>query len=193
MSAAHLQAARERLVAKGLLQDGDSLSCLLPADGGVLSLVQGSDGAQAPILHRQLYAARLDAGAALLARLPWASALAHSGETMPGVFDEQLRHLGAQVRAVETVSTAALADGANAYLTPEGVLCIGMTLERLVFNAELLEKCAKAFVLARVGGQQVRKIPWLVRWIATGRLRRDQRSAAEHHARGEEAPRTAGY
>ncbi|MBV8500275.1 MAG: hypothetical protein JO006_00995 [Paucibacter sp.] len=200
-----LEAARTRLTAKGLLQEGDSLSCRLPASGEMLSLVHRvgepglvqrtalEQGAAAMPVHALLYAARQDAGAALLARLPWAGALAVSRDTMPGVFDEQLRHLGARVRPIKAIAPAAVADGANAYITPQGVLCIGMTLERLIFNAELLEKCAKAYVLARVSGHAVGTIPWLVRWIATGRLRRDQRRAGEHHARGEAAPRSVGY
>jgi len=73
------------------------------------------------------------------------------------------------------------------------VLCLGMTLERLVFNAELLEKCAQAYLLARATGLAVRRIPWLVRLVATGRLRRDQRRAAASYARGEAPGRVAGY
>jgi len=200
-----LEAARTRLLAKGLLKDGDSLSRLLPASREMLVLVQGADASVGPSrialdgtrpalpLHGQLYGARSDAGAVLLARLPWAGALSVSGETMPGVFDEQLRHLGLQVAPIEAFNAAAVADGANAYLTSQGVLCLGMTLERLVFNVELLEKCAKAFVLARTSGHRIRTLPWLVRWVATSRLRRDQRCAAEYHARGQVAPRTAGY
>jgi len=39
----------------------------------------------------------------------------------------------------------------------------------------------------------VRRIPWLVRLVATGRLRRDQRRAAASYARGEAPARVAGY
>ena len=149
-------------------------------------------------VHRLIYLARADAGALLLSRQPWAAALPAAGGTLPGVFDEQLRHLGAHVtqiptpRALERVR-AHLAGGANAFGIGGQVLCLGMTLERLVFNAELLEKCAQAYLLARATGLAVRRIPWLVRLVATGRLRRDQRRAAASYARGEAPARVAGY
>jgi len=197
-----LLAAAARLAAKGLLRPGDSLSCRLPASAEMLWLVHDEAGAAprrvgfagaepVPPTHRAAYVERADVGAVLLARLPWAAALHGAGATLTGVFDEQLRHLGAQVAPLG--AGAALGDGANAYLTRDGALCLGMTLERLVFNAELLEKCAQAYALALASGNPVRRIPWLVRHIATGRLKRDQRRAAEHHARGEAAPRVAGY
>ena len=216
-----LDVARVRLAAKGLLKPGDSVSCRLPAPRHMLLVLQEEagpmtvqclhlDGAHtqdvrvtrdahdAAALHRRLYAARPDLGAALIGRMPWSALLHATGGPMPGLFDEQLRHLGWRVDRLDGLGSAAdleclLRSGANAYVAPGTVVCLGMTLERLVFNAELLEKCAKAYVLARVSGQRVRPIPWLVRWIATGRLRRDQRVAAAHHARGEFAPRLAGY
>lgn len=208
-----LEAARVRLAAKGLLKPGDSVSCRLPApqlmllvmqeDAGPMTVqclhLDGSDDHHEPTaLHRRLYAARPDVGAALIGRMPWSAALHATGGPMPGLFDEQLRHLGWRVDRLDSLAEAADLDrvmrsGGNAFAAPGTALCLGMTLERLVFNVELLEKCAKAYVLARVSGQRVRTIPWLVRWIATGRLRRDQRVAVAHHARGEFAPRVAGY
>ena len=59
-----------------------------------------------------------------------------------------------------------------------------MVPERTVFNAELLEKCAKAYVLATCAGLPVGRIPWLVRWIANGRLMKDERQAAAQYAMG---------
>ncbi|MDN3922368.1 class II aldolase/adducin family protein [Roseateles violae] len=203
-----LQAARQRLLSRQLLLPGDTLSCRVPGSGAML-LVSGDatvslrialDGvvASAADLHRAVYQARPDAGAVLLGRQAWAAALPEAGGVLPGVFDEQLRHLGWRVRAMAATAdparlAAGLREGANACVLGAKVLCLGTGLERLVFNAELLEKCAKAYLLARATGMSVRKIPWLVRWIATGRLRRDQRRAARSHQRGEAAPRSAGY
>jgi hypothetical protein len=143
-------------------------------------------------------AGRRHAVAAPARRQYWACALPAAGGVLPGIFDEQLRHLGARVAQVELPRNAAkvrarLAGGANAFGMGERVLCLGMTLERVVFNAELLEKCAQAYVLARASGLAVRRIPWLVRHIATGRLRRDERRAAASYARGEAPARVAGY
>ena len=207
-----LQAARERLSSRGLLLTCDSLSLRLPGAGACLFALEPPAGdasfARLPLalpstnaaaeVHRLIYLARADAGALLLSHQPWAAALPAAGGTLPGVFDEQLRHLGARVtqiptpRALERVR-AHLAGGANAFGIGAQVLCLGMTLERLVFNAELLEKCAQAYLLARATGLAVRRIPWLVRLVATGRLRRDQRRAAASYARGEAPARAAGY
>jgi ribulose-5-phosphate 4-epimerase/fuculose-1-phosphate aldolase len=93
-----------------------------------------------------------------------------------------VRHLG---RGVGRLGPTRLAGGDNAFVTLDHrVLCLGMTLDRLVFNAELLEKCAKAFVLAHSSGARLTRVPWFVRAIAGRRLRRDQRFAAQCHGLG---------
>ena len=206
--AQQFESARQRLQDKGLLMAGSRLSCRVPGTGTYLIGSHGGDGVRelpleaagesAKDLHRLIYLARPDVGAILLGRQPWASSLPTAGAVMPGIFDEQLRHLGWSVRPVEGLSNLEaardqLADGANAYTLDDQAICLGMTLERLVFNAELLEKCAKAWLLASASGMPVGKIPWLVRWIATGRLRKDQKRAADHHERGLAPPRSAGY
>jgi hypothetical protein len=62
---------------------------------------------------------------------------------------------------------------------------LGVTIDRVVFNAELFEKCAQSFILAHLTGRPIRTIPWLIRWIANGRLRRDQRRATAAYAQGQ--------
>ena len=209
LSVQQLQAARTRLTLKGLLQPDDSLSIRVP--GGEVVFMTELAGGDAPHrrlglgsittgvaeLHRLAYVARPDVGAILLNRQRWAAAIPAAGGTMPGIFDEQLRQLGWKVTQI-TPSTLIrarpqLAGGGNAFGIGDQVLCLGMTAERLVFNAELLEKCAKAYVLARATGLPVKSVPWLVRWIATRRLRREQRRAAASYARGELPPRSMGY
>jgi len=200
-----LQAARQRLSSKGLLSSGDSLSLRLAGTGACLLTLEGADAgssscdripfavpglSEAAELHRLIYLARCDAGALLLSRQRWAAALPAAGGTLPAVFDEQLRHLGARVAQMPTPRSreqvrAQLASGANAFGIGARVLCLGMTLERMIFNAELLERCAQAYLLAHATGLPVHRIPWLVRRVATGRLRRDQRRAAASYARGE--------
>jgi hypothetical protein len=62
-----------------------------------------------------------------------------------------------------------------------------------VLNAELLEKCAKAYVLAAATGQPVPTLPWWVCKIAIGRLHKDQRRAAERFAQALLPEETRGY
>jgi ribulose-5-phosphate 4-epimerase/fuculose-1-phosphate aldolase len=204
-----LRAARARLSVKGLLKPDDTLSIRVPGGDAVfLTEIAGGEAPHRSLglasittgaaeIHRLAYAARADVGAILLNRQPWAAALPAAGGTLPGVFDEQLRQLGWQVTQLTPSplfrADPELARGGNAFGMGEAVLCLGMTAERLVFNAELLEKCAKAYVLASATGLPVTQIPWLVRWIATRRLRREQRRAAASFARGELPAKSTGY
>ncbi|WP_460536306.1 class II aldolase/adducin family protein [Chitinimonas naiadis] len=211
-----LQAAG-RLQNKTLFAPGDGLSVRLPGEDAFLLLTgqtgngeteiarhpvgipwPGDDGIATQALHGLIYDQRPDVGAVLLNRQTWATALSHIPTPMPGVFDEQVRHLGHSVATIGPVADpaairAALKHGANAHGLGGRALCLGMTLERLVFNAELLEKCAKAFVLASSSGLQVGRIPWLVRWIANGRLKKDQQRAAASYARGQAPARSTAY
>jgi ribosomal protein L39E len=59
-----------------------------------------------------------------------------------------------------------------------------MTCERVLFNTELYEKCAQAFLLARASGNRIRRIPLWVRLIANRRLLKDERRAAESYRKG---------
>jgi ribulose-5-phosphate 4-epimerase/fuculose-1-phosphate aldolase len=198
--AAKLNDAATRLKAKGLLEAGDSLSMRLAGTGKFLLLEYKDGTMQIETLnllavsviadgrlasrHAAVYQARVDVGVVVMNRQPWALAL-HALGGMPGVFDEQIRHLGRAVACLEEQGGhTQFGSGGNAFVTGHGVLCMGMTIERAVFNAELLEKCAKAFVLASSTGKPVGRIPWLVRWIANGRLMKDERHAAEQYANG---------
>lgn len=203
--------AADRLIAKGLLGPGDRLSMRVPEKQAfVLLRFDDADGVKrcewgrladmAGGLHLRVYAERPDVGAIVSGRLPWSSVLAALNLTMPAVFDEQVRHLGLEVRrlaiGLDSVSPMpALASGANAYSLDDGALCLGMGLDRLLQNIEILEKCAESFVLATnaAGAGKVRRVPWLVRFIANGRLRKDQKDAAARHQRGERSVIKAGY
>jgi hypothetical protein len=59
-----------------------------------------------------------------------------------------------------------------------------MTAKRLALNAELFEKCAKAYVLARAAGGPVHAPAWWARAIAGRRLIKDERRAAARFAQG---------
>jgi len=166
--------ATARLIGKGLFRRGDSLSTRDHPDER----------------HRAFYQDRPDVGAVLIFSPPWAGALGLAPREMPGLFDEQVRHLG---RKVARFSPAALKSGDNAFLLGNSVLCLGMTLDRLVFNAELLEKCAKAFLLAHSTGSKLTLVPWWVRIIAGRRLLRDEKFSAHCYAEGRAPVFTSAY
>lgn len=151
-------------------------------------------------LHAAIYRLRDDAGAILTAQPAWGSRLGQLPEPMPAVFDEQARQLGSRVerlplqgRDLSQPGRTILLRRANAFLLGPGVLVVGYASERAVQNADLLEKCAKAYILARLTGGRIGSIPWLVRTVAGGRLRKDQRRAAEAWARGEAPGRFSTY
>jgi ribulose-5-phosphate 4-epimerase/fuculose-1-phosphate aldolase len=204
--------ARRRVLAKGLFAGPDaSVSLRLPA-GGALLIAEGTqavrrcdwnDGVHAirrddaAALHAMVYRLRPDVGAVLVGGGRYARLLAESGEAMPVLFDEQARHLGRMGPAAAAISEAALAealrDGGNALLAAGGPMTLGTTGQRMVFNAELFEKCATAWLLASSTGEAVAALPWWVGHIANGRLMKDERRATQRFARGQLPEDVRGY
>ncbi len=193
-----LAEAAARLAARGLFDPlADTISMRWPGRREMLWV--GAGGAEArsasldsatgdPGLHAALYRAREDAGAALLGASAWSAHLETLGVSPPVLFDEQARHIGeiaSPVAAGDTVGLIrALAPGGNVAVYGARRICLGTTGERMVGNAEVFDKCALAFVVARATGQRLATIPWWVQAIAGHRLRRDQRRAARSFARG---------
>lgn len=144
-------------------------------------------------LHARIYEMRGDVGSILTGCPEWGMTLAEIPGSMPAVFDEQARQLGKSIEHISTDSHASHPDelfrelqkGSNVVLMSDSVLICGVTPEKLVFNSELLEKCAKAYLLAYLTGQRIRKIPFYVRIIANSRMLKDQKRSAESYARGE--------
>jgi ribulose-5-phosphate 4-epimerase/fuculose-1-phosphate aldolase len=140
-------------------------------------------------LHAAVYQARPDVNAVVHTHQAYASALAVIDAPIPALFDEQVRWLG---RTVEIVPYGPSGTGflrrnlgsrlkshANAYiLKNHGVVCLGPDLQRAENNAELLEKCALAYLLALCTERKVSKIPLVVREVAFHKLRSDQEAAA---------------
>ncbi|HBF31421.1 class II aldolase/adducin family protein [Rhizobium sp.] len=206
----NLGLAAARLAGKGLLKPGDILSERVPERNAFVQ-VQIKVGQDVPQeftwtslngkpqdIHHRIYAARPDVGAIAAGKLTWTSALARLDMSLPAAFDEQVRHLGVEAKRVGMRSTddrpiRALANGANAYCLDDMALCFGMGLERLLLNIEILEKSAECFVLAQSATGKVKRIPWLIKFIANGRLRKDQKDAAVRHLRGERSIMKAGY
>jgi len=186
---------------------GDSLSLRLPGRAEfVLVTPERPDpaafrfettGIEAADLHATIYRHREDAGGILVGQTPWSAALAGLGTRMPALFDEQARHIGPSGGPIPKGDRPgllrALKDGANVAIYGECRICIGTTPNRVVFNAELFEKSAKAFVIACAGGGRIRKLPSWVRRAAGARLRRDQNRAASSYASGRIPEGMDGY
>ena len=188
-----------RLRAKSLFgQTGDSVSMRIPGRPEFLLALPDSTelrthrfeekGYEAAAFHAAIYRVRDDAGAILIGRTPWSEAISKIDTAVPTLFDEQARHIGKtedpvhvgrRERAVE-----ALRGGGNAVVYGDQRICVGTTPDRVVFNADLFEKCAKAFVIAHASGHRIRRVPGWVRYIAGGRLKKDQKRAAESYEAG---------
>lgn len=197
-----------RLAAKSLLNTpADSFSMRIPgqtkmlfasgledwkqiesADIHATSLFSGGNPAG---LHTAIYQDRADAGAVAISSPEGARLLAKHGGLLPHLFDEQARHIGGSVgplpdeeRVHRDMLRKTLSKGANAVLLGERLLCLGMTCERVLFNAELYEKCARAYVIAKESGGRVGRIPGWVRFIANRHLLRNERDAAASYRNG---------
>lgn len=199
---------RQRLQVKQLLGEGTgSLSLRIP---GTDAMWFGTAGETIPrrILykggipasgmaeqHAAVYAARQDVGAIAVGGGVYGRALADFGGLLPQIFDEQARHLGRMGPAVHDARDLArsLKTGGNVVLQQGIPVCLGMTATRLALNAELFEKCAKAYVLAVASGANVKSLPWLVPFIANGRLRKDALRARQRLQQGLLPQETKGY
>jgi ribulose-5-phosphate 4-epimerase/fuculose-1-phosphate aldolase len=142
-------------------------------------------------LHASIYRERGDTGAVAISSPKGARLLARWGGQLLPIFDEQVRHIGSSVGPLPDQENPdgemvrkTFRRGANAALLGERLLCLGMTCERVVFNTELYEKCAQAYVLAKASGGQIGLIPAWVRLIANHRLLKDERNAAESYRNG---------
>jgi ribulose-5-phosphate 4-epimerase/fuculose-1-phosphate aldolase len=178
---------------------GDSVSMRIPGEAKFLLAMPDSDqlrevgfdekGNEAASFHASVYRARGDAGAVLIGRTPWSVAVATLDVAVPTLFDEQARHIGRTEDPVHVGrrerAIAALRGGGNVALYGDQRICVGTTPDRVVFNADLFEKCAKAFVIAHASGHRIRRVPGWVRYIAGGRLKKDQKRAAETYEAGE--------
>jgi ribulose-5-phosphate 4-epimerase/fuculose-1-phosphate aldolase len=198
---AMLQAGVQRLQDKGFItQACDTVSLRLPGEDAmllwrehgpvVLPLSSAEPGDAA--VHAACYRQRPDAGAVALLSPAWSLLLHQSGRPPVTLFDEQARHLGRPWRPWQTLPDKLLTSG-NAGELDGQLLVLGVTPRRMLFNAELYEKCAKAAVLANATRHPVHRLPWWVCRIAAGRLRADQARAAASHRAGREAEELQAY
>jgi len=206
---AAMHSARERLARQNLLAcDNASLSVRLPGEQAMLFLPAEAHAERryefmsvpasmrVTALHADIYRLRPDVGAILVGGGFFAGSLNNFGGALPTLFDEQARHLGI-MRATSSAAgmdlREVLREGGNGLLVDALPICLGVNCARMIFNAELLEKCAKAYVLATAAGGSVKPLPWWVRHIANRRLLRDERQAAKRFARGLVPEEARGY
>jgi ribulose-5-phosphate 4-epimerase/fuculose-1-phosphate aldolase len=207
--------ALHRVVSKGLVGNARAwLSVRVPGKARFVALASDGERNESPVrsldetqntsaetaIHAAIYRLRPDMGAILVASPVWGSKLTQVPAPMPGLFDEQARQLGGSVERLvfgpngfAAGSVRILKKGAHCYLYGERAICSGITAERLALNAEIFEKCAKAYLLATLSGLPVHTIPRLIRWIAGRRLRRDQARAIESFRRGEWPSENTNY
>lgn len=188
-----------RLRAKALFgRPGDSVSIRIP--GHEKLLIAASDTEELrPVrfdhegndpggFHAAIYRTRKDAGAVLIGSTPWSAALASLERALPVLFDEQARHIGETGHPVplgrRSLALRTLRRGGNVTLYGDRRICVGTTPNRVVLNADLFEKCCKAFVIAYASGDRIHEVPALVRYIARGRLEKDKQRAAASYEQG---------
>ncbi len=142
-------------------------------------------------LHASIYQARADVGAVAISSPEGVRLLARHGGPLPPIFDEQVRHIGLPTGLLDDrkeipadMVRKTFRKGANAALLGDRLLCLGMTCDRVLFNTELYEKCAQAYVIARASGHRIGTIPMWVRLIANRRLLKDERRAAASYLSG---------
>ncbi len=207
MESEQIEAVAERLEKKGLFgKPGDTLSVREPGKDR-MQLHASSDLRSECIVfgeavgtaakHAVVYQQRGDVGAVLLTRSPWAKATGSLDHAFPTLFDEQARHIGPVPAPLDFDDLPQLAKsialGGNLLLGEDSFMHLGMSIERVTFNAELFSKCAQAYLLARSTKQRVKTIPRWVCYIAGGRLKKDQRVASESYARGERPENVKKY
>jgi hypothetical protein len=209
--------ACHRLGAKGLLSlSSDSLSTRIPGTTEMIfaTAVENWRDLRAPgltrrrfecddslaALHGLIYLERPDVGAIAISSPRGVRLLARSGEALPPLFDEQVRHIGPSNGTSLSEGSlsrerirSALGRGANATLLGAQLLCLGTTCDRVLFNTELFEKCAQAYVIAKASGIRIGLIPRWVRLVAHQRLRKDERTAAADYMDGKVPAGTSAY
>jgi ribulose-5-phosphate 4-epimerase/fuculose-1-phosphate aldolase len=196
-----------RLAGKGFLNtQADSFSLRIPGKTEMMLISGSKDWHQVEtadvrvvpysakddlsMLHAWIYEERGDVGAIAISSPKWARLLAHSGGVLPPIFDEQVRHIGSSglLKGDELTRRECVREmfrrGGNTALFGERLLCLGMTRDRALFNTELYEKCAQAYVIAKAGEGRISRIPFWVRMIANRRLLKDEATAAASYRDG---------
>lgn len=114
-------------------------------------------------MHIGVYETRPDIGAIVHIHSVYASAIASLGKTIPPFLDDIVLMLGGEIEVAEygMPGSKELAENAvralgkkNAVLLANhGALCCGKNLESAFYNAELVERAAKIFILSSLLGK----------------------------------------
>lgn len=148
-------------------------------------------------MHAAIYIERIDVNAIIHTHQALASALTLINAPIPALFDEQVRFLG---RSVEIIRYAPSGTGLlvkrvakhvrnhnNAFLMQNhGALIFGDSMERAIENAQILEKCAKAYLLSLLSERKINQLPIPIREIIFLMLRKDQKQTEARYPNTEE-------
>jgi ribulose-5-phosphate 4-epimerase/fuculose-1-phosphate aldolase len=135
-------------------------------------------------MHAAIYQARPDVNAIIHTHQVHPSTLAIINTPIPALFDEQVLFLGNSIEiiAYQPSGSSQLAlsvaestrSGHNAFLMANhGALLLGSNLERAIHNVAVLEKCAKAYLLALCSGKEISNLPAGIRETVYARLKKD--------------------
>jgi ribulose-5-phosphate 4-epimerase/fuculose-1-phosphate aldolase len=137
-------------------------------------------------MHAGVYRTRPDVHAIVHTHQTYASALALIDQSIPALFDEQVRFLGRSVDILPYAPSGTMelaqavmsriGNANNAFiLQNHGALVLGGSTSQAMHNTALLEKCAAAYLLALLTEKRISKIPLSVQELMLAKLREDEK------------------
>ncbi len=146
-------------------------------------------------LHAAIYENRPDVQVVIHTHQVSASAVALINRSIPALYDEQVRFLGPEIALVSYGPSGSeqlknnivrkLGNHCNAYIMKNhGALVLGSNPEQAMINAELLEKCSTAFLLAYRTGERMTCIPKPMQAFFFSKLRKEQETEISTDERG---------
>ena len=122
--------------------------------------------------HLRVYETRADCGAIIHTHSPYVTALSMLRKPLPVVIDEMAVWLGGEVPIAEYGFTGTdeladnvaskLGDCAGVILANHGNICVGKTLDGAFHVAQVMESCARAYVIALGAGEPVTLPDWAI-------------------------------
>ena len=117
-------------------------------------------------VHRLIMNARPDIGAVFHTHSLYGSALSCLHETIPVIVEEQSQVIGAEIRCTRYIpagqhhalgveAASVLGESNGVLLANHGVIACGRTIDEAVFAAQVVERIAQMYLLARAVGTPV--------------------------------------